>query len=108
MYKNDVSVKLKPKAVYFIQHLCEEYLVFWLSQLDKISQFAKRKTVMKTDFELYHMLINRLLNYDHLSFVADIIKASQNLQIAKCPELPAPTQQDLSEKEKNEQIESGK
>ena len=105
MYKNDVDLKIKQKAVYFMQHLWEEYLIFWFSQLDKISQFAKHKTVMKTDFELYHMLINRVLNYDHLSFVAVIIKTSENSQIAEGSELPTLAQQDLSEKERNKQTE---
>ena len=43
---------------------------------------------MKADFDLYHILINRLLSYDHLSFIKDIIKTSENLQIIEDPKLP--------------------
>ena len=42
--------RIKWKAVYFIQHIWEEYLIFWLSQLDKISLFARIKKVMKAFF----------------------------------------------------------
>ena len=43
---------------------------------------------MKADFELYHNLINRFLSYDLLSFIKDIIKTSENLQIIENPKLP--------------------
>ena len=88
MYKSGEKVKIKRMAVYFIQYIWEEYLEFWFSQLDRISQFAQRKTVMKADFEVYHILINRIFNYDHLSFIKDIIKTSENLQIIEDPKLP--------------------
>ena len=42
---------------------------------------------MKADFELYRMLIDRLLNYDHLSFIKDIVKASENTEIIENLEL---------------------
>ena len=43
------KIKFKDKSIYFIQHICEEYLVFWFSQIELISEFVKRKTVMKKD-----------------------------------------------------------
>ena len=42
---------------------------------------------MKADFELYRMLIDRLLNYDHLSIIKDIVKASENTEIIENLEL---------------------
>ena len=64
--------KFKEKSIYFIQHICEEYLVFWFLQIELISEFAKSKTVMKVDSELYELLIHLLLNYDNLAFIKEI------------------------------------
>ena len=50
---------------------------------------------MKADFELYRMLINRLLNYDHLSFIKDIVKASENTEIIEILELHDQAKSDL-------------
>ena len=74
------KIKFKDKSIYFIQHICEEYLVFWFSQIELISEFAKRKTVMKVDSELYDLLIHRLLNYDNLAFIKEIWKDTANPQ----------------------------
>ena len=34
-------MRIKKKAVYFIQYLWEKYLVFWFSQLNETSTFDK-------------------------------------------------------------------
>ena len=77
LFKNNKPLKFKKKAIYFIHHLSEEYLVFWFSQLEKISEFSKRKTVMKADCELYDLLINRLLQFDNLCFIKKILKRAE-------------------------------
>ena len=38
---------------------------------------------MKADFELCHILIHRLMQYDSLSFISEILKKSEDPQIAK-------------------------
>ena len=80
LLKVNERIKFKSRAKYIIQHLCEEYLVFWFSQLTKISEFAHRKTIMKVDSELYNLLINRLLQYDNLSFIKEIPKGEEGRQ----------------------------
>ena len=42
---------------------------------------------MKEDLELYHMLIDRLLNCDHLNFIKVIVKVSENTEIIENLEL---------------------
>ena len=79
------KIKFKDKSIYFIQHISEEYLVFWFSQIELISEFAKRKTVMKVDFEQYDLLIHRLLNYDNLAFIKEIWKDTSNSQSGIVP-----------------------
>ena len=81
--KENVGIKFKAKSIYLIQHICEEYLVFWFSQIELISEFAKRKTVMKADSVLYDILIHRLLSYDNLTFIKEILKDTENSQSAK-------------------------
>ena len=81
--KENVGIKFKAKSIYLIQHICEEYLVFWFSQIELISEFAKRKTVMKADSVLYDILIHRLLSYDNLTFIKEILKDTENSQLAK-------------------------
>ena len=76
------SIRIKPKAVYFIQKLWEEYLVFYYSQLNEISTFAKHKTVMNQDFDIYNLLISRLLNHDDLAFINDIIKIQKHSRLS--------------------------
>ena len=51
--------------------------------LNEISTFDKHKTLLKKDFELYSILINRLLKYENLSFIKGIIKIPENSQISE-------------------------
>ena len=97
MYDPNERITFKKKAVYLLQHLCEEYLVFWFLQLAEISEFAHRQTLMKADFELYLTLIHRLMQYDNLSFISEILKKLEDPQIAKTPISSKEIKSDLPE-----------
>ena len=51
--------------------------------LNEISTFGKRKTLLKKNFELYSILINRLLNFKILIFIKGIFKIPENSQISE-------------------------
>ena len=53
--EDNKEVMIRKKIWFLIQHLWEEYMIFWFSQLNKIWEFADRKTIMAVDFKLYHL-----------------------------------------------------
>ena len=58
---------------------------------------------MKVDFDLYNLLISRLLKQDDLTFIKDIIKNSETQQVPKSTEQIVKNKQTLPEKEHKEQ-----
>ena len=59
------------------------YDILALFQLNKIWNFGDRKTIMAVDFKLYHLLIDRILRYDSLSYIKrklNITKGSQTIE----------------------------
>ena len=85
MHDPNEHIAFKQKAVYFLQHLCEEYLVFWFLQLDEISEFVHRQTIIMMDFGLQCTLIHRLMHNDNLSSTTKFLKKDVNPQTPKTP-----------------------
>ena len=78
--KKNKEVMFRKKAWYLIQHLWEEYMIFWFSHLNKIWEFPDRKTIMAVYFKLYHLLIYPILRYDNLSYIKGMLNRTEGSQ----------------------------
>ena len=78
--EDNKEVMIRKKVWFLIQHLWEEYMIFWFSQLNKIWEFADRKTIMAVDFKLYYLLIDRNFRYDNLSYIKGMLNRTEDSQ----------------------------
>ena len=76
--EDNKEVMIRKKVWFLIQLLWEKYIIFWFSQLNKIWEFAYRKTIIAVDFKLDHLLINRILKHDNLSYIKGMLNRTED------------------------------
>lgn len=56
-------ITFKKRTKLLIQHLVEEFMVFWFSQVNLISTTSNRKTITRDHTKLYKLLIENSQNF---------------------------------------------